>query len=207
MNEIETLQAELNEIVEGLTGPVAVLLEGRDTAGKSSTIRETTHYLPMNRFSVHLSKKPSKRTMKNWLSYWAHKMPRGNQIVFYDRSWYSRAMVQRLNGWCSPKQYDNFIKSHKIWERDQNVTMIKMWLSITEDEQHRRIEKRKKSPLTYWKFSPNDERALSYYDEMTTLKNACIDEDWIHLDYNNKKAGIENFLRELIFALGEKNGN
>ena len=128
MNQIETLQAELNEIVEGLTGPVAVLLEGRDTAGKSSTIREATHYLPMNRFSVHLSKKPSKRTMKNWLAYWAHKMPRGNQIVFYDRSWYSRAMVQRLNGWCSPKQYDNFIKSHKIWERDQNVTMIKMWL-------------------------------------------------------------------------------
>ena len=79
-------------------------------------------------------------------------------------------------------------------------------LSITEDEQHRRIEKRKKSPLTYWKFSPNDERALSYYDEMTTLKNACIDDDWIHVDYNNKKAGIENFLRELIFALGEKNG-
>jgi len=58
--------------------------------------------------------------------------------------------------------------------------------------------------LTYWKFSPNDERALSYYDEMTTLKNACIDDDWIHVDYNNKKTGIENFLRELIFALGEK---
>lgn len=207
MNQIEILQAELNEIVEGLTGPVAVLLEGRDTAGKSSTIREATHYLPMNRFSVHLSKKPSKRTMKNWLSYWSHKMPRGNQIVFYDRSWYSRAMVQRLNNWCSPKQYDNFIKSHKIWERDQNVTMIKMWLSITEAEQHHRIEKRKKSPLTYWKFSPNDERALSYYDEMTTLKNACIDDDWIHVDYNNKKTGIENFLRELIFALGEKNEN
>jgi len=83
--------------------------------------------------------------------------------------------------------------------------MIKMWLSITEDEQHRRIEKRKKSPLTYWKFSPNDERALSYYDEMTTLKNVCIDDEWIAIDYNNKKAGIESFLRELIFALGEKN--
>jgi len=152
MNQIETLQAELNEIVEGLTGPVAVLLEGRDTAGKSSTIREATHYLPMNRFSVHLSKKPSKRTMKNWLSYWAHKMPRGNQIVFYDRSWYSRAMVQRLNNWCSETQYQNFLASHKSWEKSQGVHMIKFWLSIDENEQRARIENSKKSHLTYRKF-------------------------------------------------------
>ena len=205
MKALREQQARLNAILDGFGHRgVAVLLEGRDTAGKSSTIREATHYLPMNRFSVHLSKKPSKRTMKNWLSYWAHKMPRGNQIVFYDRSWYSRAMVQRLNGWCSPKQYDNFIKSHKIWERDQNVTMIKMWLSITEDEQHRRIEKRKKSPLTYWKFSPNDERALSYYDRMTILKERVIGCDWNVIDYNDKDSGILDLTTKLCDILEAK---
>jgi polyphosphate kinase 2 (PPK2 family) len=204
MNALETQQATLNQKAENNRERIAVILEGRDSAGKSGTIRELTQYLNPSWFSVCLSAKPSESTMANWLGHWENKMPSVGQIVFYDRSWYSRAMVQRLNNWCSPKQYDNFIKSHKMWERDQNVTMIKMWLSITEAEQHRRIEKRKKSPLTYWKFSPNDERALSYYDEMTTLKNACIDDDWIHVDYNNKKTGIENFLRELIFALGEK---
>ena len=197
MNQIETLQAELNEIVEGLTGPVAVLLEGRDTAGKSSTIREATHYLPMNRFSVHLSKKPSKRTMKNWLAYWAHKMPRGNQIVFYDRSWYSRAMVQRLNNWCSETQYQNFLASHKAWEKSQGVHMIKFWLSIDENEQRARIENRKKSPLTYWKFSENDENALSYYDRMTILKERVIDGEWNVIDYNDKEAGILSLMRIL----------
>lgn len=197
MNQIETLQAELNEIVEGLTGPVAVLLEGRDTAGKSSTIREATHYLPMNRFSVHLSKKPSKRTMKNWLGYWGNKMPACNQVVFYDRSWYSRAMVQRLNNWCSETQYQNFLASHKTWENSQGVHMIKFWLSIDENEQRARIENRKKSPLTYWKFSANDENALSYYDRMTLLKERVIDGEWNVIDYNDKEAGILSLMRIL----------
>ena len=197
MNQIETLQAELNEIVEGLTGPVAVLLEGRDTAGKSSTIREATHYLPMNRFSVHLSKKPSKRTMKNWLGYWGNKMPACNQVVFYDRSWYSRGMVQRLNNWCSETQYQNFLASHKTWENSQGVHMIKFWLSIDENEQRARIENRKKSPLTYWKFSANDENALSYYDRMTLLKERVIDGEWNVIDYNDKEAGILSLMRIL----------
>jgi polyphosphate kinase 2 (PPK2 family) len=201
MNRIEKLQAELNEVIEGLNEPVAVVLEGRDTAGKSSTIREVTHYLPMNRFSVQLSKKPSKAVMKNWLGYWRTKMPIGNQIVFYDRSWYSRAMVQHLNQWCTTAQYESFLKTHLSWEKSQNVKMVKIWLSISEGEQQRRIEKRRKSPLTYWKFSENDEKALSYYDTMTDLKEKVIDSGWITIDYDNRKHGIEEFLQELIFAL------
>ena len=203
--KLKTEQARLNRNLEGCGHRgICVVLEGRDTAGKSSTIREVTHYLNPRYFSVHLSAMPSKSTMKNWLGYWGNKMPACNQIVFYDRSWYSRAMVQRLNNWCSPKQYDNFIKSHKIWERDQNVTMIKMWLSITEDEQHRRIEKRKKSPLTYWKFSANDENALSYYDRMTLLKERVIDGEWNVIDYNDKDQGILDLTTKLCNILEAK---
>jgi len=75
--------------------------------------------------------------------------------------------------------------------------MIKFWLSISEDEQRARIESRKKSPLTYWKFSPNDENALSYYDRMTLLKERVIDSDWHVIDYNDKRQGIENLLKKL----------
>ena len=79
--------------------------------------------------------------------------------------------------------------------------MIKFWLSINEDEQRTRIERRKKSPLTYWKFSANDENALSYYDQMTLLKERVIDGDWHVIDYNDKRQGILSLMRMLNFRL------
>jgi len=198
---MKKLQAKLNQCAENLRAPVAVILEGRDTAGKSSTIRELTHYLPPDLFSVCLSHKPSKSAMASWLGYWETKLPAQNQIVFYDRSWYSRAMVQHLNGWCTPNQYKIFMRDHKNWEANQPVRFIKFWLSISEDEQKRRIDARKKSPLTYWKFSPNDENALSHYDRMSILKERVIDSDWHQIDFNNKKTGIKNILRILCDEL------
>lgn len=198
---MKKLQAKLNQRAENLRAPIAVILEGRDTAGKSSTIRELTHYLPPDLFSVCLSHKPSKRAMASWLGYWETKLPTQNQIVFYDRSWYSRAMVQHLNGWCSLAQYQNFMRDHKAWEADQPVRFIKFWLSISEDEQKRRIDARKKSPLTYWKFSPNDENALSHYDRMSILKERVISSDWHCVDFNDKKSGIKNVLRILCDEL------
>ena len=172
---MKNLQAKLNRLAENLSAPVAVILEGRDTAGKSSTIRELTHYLPPDLYSVCLSHKPSKRAMSSWLAYWETKLPKQNQIVFFDRSWYSRAMVQHINGWCTPKQYEIFMRDHKNWEANQPVRLIKFWLSISEQEQQRRIIARKHSPLTYWKFSANDENALSHYDRMSILKERVID--------------------------------
>ena len=79
--------------------------------------------------------------------------------------------------------------------------MIKFWLSISEDEQRARIETRKASPLTYWKFSPNDENALSYYDRMTLLKERVIDSDWHVIDYNDKRQGIYSLLETLNTTL------
>jgi len=198
---VKKLQAKLNRLAENLSAPVAVILEGRDTAGKSSTIRELTHYLPPDLYSVCLSHKPSKRAMSSWLAYWETKLPRQNQIVFFDRSWYSRAMVQHLNGWCTPKQYNIFMRDHKNWEASQPVRLIKFWLSISEDEQKRRIELRKNSPLTYWKFSPNDENALSHYDRMSILKERVIDSDWHTINFENKSKGIKKLLDTLCREL------
>ena len=198
---MKALQANLNRLAENLSAPVAVILEGRDTAGKSSTIRDLTHYLPPDLYSVCFSHKPSKQAMASWLPYWETKLPRQNQIVFFDRSWYSRAMVQHLNGWCTPRQYENFMRRHKNWEANQPVRLIKFWLSISEDEQQRRINARKNSPLTYWKFSENDENALSHYDRMSILKERVIDSDWHTVDYADKKRGIKNLLATLCEQL------
>ena len=207
LNEIEQQQARLNEIAEGLTGPVAVVLEGRDTAGKSGTIRALTQYLPPKYFSVVMSAKPSKSTMENWLGFWSKKMPGGKQITFYDRSWYSRALVQQINGWCSDLQYRNFMREVESWETNQTVRFgtrfVKFWLSISEEEQAQRIEERRISPLKYWKLSPNDERALSYYDEMTLLKERVISRGgWETVDFNDKKAGRLELLTKLNTQLG-----
>ena len=192
MRALREQQARLNALLDGFDHRgVAVVLEGRDTAGKSSTIREVTHYLNPALYSVHLSQKPSRTTMAKWFGYWAKRMPAPNQIVFYDRSWYSRAMVQKINGWCTDRQYANFMRDVNAWEQDQGIRFIKFWLSISEDQQRARIVKREKSPLTNWKLSTNDKIALSYYDQMTLLKERVLTTtpDWHSINYNDKSAG------------------
>ena len=201
---MKKLQAQLNQLAESNKRRVAVVLEGRDTAGKSSTIRAVTEYLNPQWYSIVPSTKPSVTAMANWWQWWNGKMPAQGQIVFYDRSWYSRAMVQQINGWGSQNQYKQFLDRFEYWENEvqHDVIFIKFWLSISESEQRQRIQARKISPLTYWKFSENDENALSHYDRMTLLKEKVVGEDWHVVNYNDKQKGIERFLICLNAVLG-----
>ena len=203
MTQLQTQQSRLNQIVERDFGRVAVILEGRDTAGKTGTIRELTHYLPTSKYSISLSSKPSAWDMQNWLESWERKLPSDNQIVFFDRSWYSRAMVQKMNGWCSDEQYSDFMQNVLAWESKQPVKFIKLWLSISEQEQEYRIAKRKNSPLTKWKFSPNDAIALSKYDQMTILKERVFTTlgEWHSIDYNVKSEGRYNLIKKIVDLL------
>ena len=207
MTNLQQAQIQLNEIVENDFGKVAVVLEGRDTAGKSSTIRELTHYLPTSKYSVSLSNMPSKWDMDNWLESWEMKLPGDNQIVFFDRSWYSRAMVQKMNGWCTDKQYEDFMANVNEWEAKQTgVKFIKLWLSISEEEQAIRIGNRRVSPLTKWKFSPNDALALSKYDQMTILKERVhtTTGEWHTIDYNESKAtGRLSLMQKIVEILSQ----
>ena len=206
MTRLELQQIRLNEIVSNDFGRVAVILEGRDTAGKTGTIRELTHYLPTNRYSVSLSAKPNKKDMKHWLKSWKKKLPGDNQIVFFDRSWYSRAMVQKLNNWCSEKEYQKFMSEVLNWEAKQKgVKFIKLWLSISEEEQSIRIGNRQTSPLTSWKFSENDAIALSKYDQMTLLKERVFTTlgEWHSIDYNDKATGRLSLITKIVEILSE----
>jgi len=206
MTKLELQQIRLNEIVSNDFGRVAVILEGRDTAGKTGTIRELTHYLPTNKYSVSLSAKPNKHDMKHWLKSWKKKLPGDNQIVFFDRSWYSRAMVQKLNNWCSEKEYQKFMSEVLNWEAKQKgVKFIKLWLSISEEEQSIRIGRRQTSPLTSWKFSENDAIALSKYDQMTLLKERVFTTlgEWHSIDYNDKATGRLSLITKIVEILSE----
>ena len=205
MTKLELAQIQLNQIVEKDFGKVAVLLEGRDTAGKTGTIRELTHYLPTSKYSVSLSAMPNKWDMDNWLESWEQKLPGENQIVFFDRSWYSRGMVQKLNNWCSDRQYEDFMAGVLDWEAKQDITIIKLWLSISEEEQRVRIGERKVSPLKKWKFSPNDALALSKYDQMTLLKERVHTTlgEWHTIDYNDKALGRLALINKIVEILSQ----
>ena len=194
---------ELSEHIHASGQRVAVVLEGRDGAGKSGTIRKLTKYLPPYTYKVQPSFKPNKSTMKNWLPSWAKKMPRQGEIVFYDRSWYSRALLQPVMGWCSQIAYENFMDAVTYWENSQDVTFIKLWLSISESEQEQRLNNRESDPLRYWKFSSNDPIALSKFDMITIYKERMLTETngWTVLDYNDKYSGREQALQILANAL------
>lgn len=198
------LLAELNRLVENNSDSLAIVFEGRDSAGKSGTIKMLSQYLPTNLFSIEHSKKPTKRAMRNWFGYWTNRLPTPGQVRFFDRSWYSRALVQRVNGWCSERQAENFLANVSDWEQRSGTRIIKFYLSISKDEQQYRLNKRRKSPLTYWKFSPNDRRALDSFDQMTLAKEDAIGTDWIVVDYNDKRAGRIALLERLIQEI--KNG-
>ena len=129
---------KLNELAENIhaTGRrVAIVLEGRDGAGKSGTVQEITRYMPPYAYRVQPSFMPSKRMMKSWLPEWKKLLPKKGQMVIYDRSWYSRALLQPVMGWCSDRQYDNFMRDVTDWEHDQQFEVVKIWLSVNEKKQ------------------------------------------------------------------------
>ena len=198
------LLAELNRLVENNSDSLAIVFEGRDSAGKSGTIKMLSQYLPPKLFSIAPSTPPRKRAMRNWFGYWNKRLPERGQVRFFDRSWYSRALVQRVNGWCSERQAENFLANVADWEQQSGTRIIKFYLSISKDEQQYRLNKRRKSPLTYWKFSANDRRALDSFDQMTLAKEDAIGTDWIVVDYNDKRAGRIALLERLIQEI--KNG-
>lgn len=170
---IKAKQAELNRLCEkGGYGPVAVVLEGRDTAGKTSTIRRLQHY--MNPHWYRVFKAPALSTEgEEWFDYWARQMPEREELVFFDRSWYTRAVMHKIRGWCTDEEYDRFMDEYLEWEHKQDVTIIKFWLSIDKSTQEERLQERKVSPLKRWKFTENDAVALDLFDNITKYKR-CI---------------------------------
>ena len=122
-----------------------------------------------------------------------------DKLMFKTKVFLFGALVQPVNGWCSEKQYSNFMQQVKRWEEKQPVHFIKMWLSISESEQLARINDREKSPLKYWKLSENDKIAVQKYNAMSIKKESMFNNctHWYSIDYDNKKAGRLAFIKRL----------
>jgi polyphosphate kinase 2 (PPK2 family) len=181
---------------------VAIILEGRDGAGKSGTVRELTRFLPPYTYRVQPSFMPSKKLMRGWLNGWSELMPDAGQIVIYDRSWYSRALLQPVMGWCSQRQYENFMVKVLPWESNLEIDFIKIWLSIDETKQRELLTRREHDPLRYWKHSPNDAKAVENFDALTDKKEAMFNlGDWNIVDMADKDRGREAVLDLVVRSL------
>ena len=197
---------KLNELAENIhaTGRrVAIVLEGRDGAGKSGTVREITRYMPPYAYRVQPSFMPSKRMMKCWLPEWKKLLPKKGQMVIYDRSWYSRALLQPVMGWCSDRQHENFMRDVTEWEHEQQFEVVKVWLSVNEKKQRQLLSRRVDDPLRYWKYSPNDPKSLDAFDAITQKKNAMfeLNFDWNVIDMESRDHGRNRVIETIISQL------
>ena len=184
---LKPFQAELIKLqrhIEETNQKMIILFEGRDAAGKGGTIRRVTRYMNEKHYRIVALGKPTEEQRTQWFyqKYISH-FPRGGEIVLFDRSWYNRAMVESVFGFCSQKEYDDFMKGVKGFEKDltrQGIILIKLYFSVTKDEQARRFERRKTDPLRQWKLSEIDVQAQDKWDEFTETKYNMIKQTHSH---------------------------
>jgi polyphosphate kinase 2 len=174
---LKPYQAELIKMQQHLEESgtrMIILFEGRDAAGKGGTIRRVTRYMNEKHYRVVALGKPTEHERTQWFfqKYIQH-FPRAGEVVLFDRSWYNRAMVEPVFGFCSDKDYKNFMRGVTGFEKDlvrQGTVLIKLYFSVTKDEQERRFERRKADPLRQWKLSEVDVQAQERWDDFTNVK-------------------------------------
>ena len=198
-DELKKLQVELVKLqqwVQKNNKRVAIIFEGRDASGKGGSIRRFTEHLnPRSMRTVALSK-PTEVEQGQWyFRRYIKQLPNPGEIVFFDRSWYNRAVVEPVMGFCTKEQYKQYMVQvpefeHMLYE--SGVDIIKFWFSISKDEQQRRFDGRLKNPLKRWKFSPVDQKGQEMWDDYTYYKEQMFSKThtsycpWIVVKTNDK---------------------
>ncbi len=186
---------------------IAVVFEGRDTAGKTGSISVLSKYLIPKHCRLVKLGIPTENESKNWFQRYEKQMPETGELVFFDRSWYTRALVEATMGYCTERQYKSFMKKVIPWEErfmENDTKILKFYLSIEKGTQKMRIEKRKNSPLVYWKISENDLKGLDRWDIFTLYKEQMFkktshpEAPWIVLNANDKKIAVLHALRYIL---------
>ncbi|MBL8790452.1 MAG: polyphosphate kinase 2 [Rhizobiales bacterium] len=219
-NEMEDLQVELLKVqswVKDNNERIVILFEGRDAAGKGGTIKRFMEHLNPRGARVVALEKPSERERTQWyFQRYISNLPSGGEIVFFDRSWYNRAGVERVMNFCTPNEYLEFMRQCPDLERmlvRSGIRLFKFWFSVTQEEQLRRFKSRENDPLKQWKLSPIDKASLDKWDAYTEAKEAMFfytdtaDAPWTIVKSDDKKrariACMQYFLSSLPYP--EKN--
>jgi len=204
-DELQKLQIELLKLQNWILKKkkrVVVVFEGRDAAGKGGTIRRFNRFLNPRSMRVVALNKPSDIERGQWyFRRHVKELPNPGEIVFFDRSWYNRAVVEPVMGFCTKKEYHDFIRQVPEFEHmlfEDGVSIIKFWFSISKEEQSKRFNSRKKSPYKQWKLSPVDLKSTELWDDFTHYKEEMFSHThtsfapWIIINSNDKrKARLE----------------
>ena len=210
-SKLERLQEELIKLqqwVEANGEKLVVIFEGRDAAGKGGAIRRVTQHLNPRELNVVALPKPTDEEKNQWyFQRYVKNLPRNGQITFFDRSWYNRAVVEPVNGFCTKKEYETFMNQVNEFEKmiiDSGVRIVKFYFSISKDEQSRRFEDIKTSPVKKWKFSKVDQTALELWDDYTEYKTKMFDKTnteiapWIIIRANKKSRARVEVIEKLL---------
>lgn len=203
---LEKLQEEmliLQQWVAQNNKKVIILFEGRDAAGKGGAIRRIIQHLPPRAIRVVALPKPNETEIGQWyLQRYINRLPNNGEIVFFDRSWYNRAIVEPVNDFCTKKEYDTFMDQVNEFEKmiqDSGIYLLKLYFSITKKEQQRRFKDIIDSNHKKWKYSEVDRRALSLWDEYTLYKEAMFNRTQVHAKWKVIKANRKTNARIRAF--------
>jgi polyphosphate kinase len=212
------LQVELLKLqawVKETGARVVILFEGRDAAGKGGTIKRFMEHLNPRGARVVALEKPSEVERGQWyFQRYVSELPTAGEIVLFDRSWYNRAGVERVMGFCTNDEYTEFMRQCPEFERNlvrSGIHVIKFWFSVSRKEQRRRFKERKSHPLKHWKLSPIDMASLDKWDEYTTAKESMFfytdtaDSPWTVIKSDCKKRARLNSMRYVLHRLPYSN--
>lgn len=209
--ELVNLQSELVNLQQWVTNNklrVAVIFEGRDAAGKGGAIKRFIEHLNPRTSRIVALSKPTENEKGQWyFRRYIKELPNPGEIVFFDRSWYNRAVVEPVMGFCNKDQYNQFMVQvpefeHMLYE--DGVVVIKFWFSISKEEQNKRFNCRVKNPLKEWKFSPVDKKGQELWDQYTYYKELMFTKThtpfcpWIIVKANNKKKARLESIKYLL---------
>ncbi len=212
--EMYRLQGELGKLqrwVKQTGARVVIIFEGRDAAGKGGTIKRITEYLSPRVARIAALPAPTERETTQWYfqRYVAH-LPAAGEIVLFDRSWYNRAGVEKVMGFCTPHEAMRFMRQCPIFEQmlvEDGIHLRKYWFSVSDKVQYERFQKRLNDPLRQWKLSPMDMESITRWEEYSRAKDEMMVHTdtpmspWFHVASDSKKAARINMIHHLLESL------
>jgi polyphosphate kinase 2 len=212
--ELLRLQQELTKLedwvlTQGLR--VVVIFEGRDAAGKGGTIKRITEHLNPRITRIAALPRPTERERTQWyFQRYAAQLPAAGEIVLFDRSWYNRAGIEHVLGFCTPLEYRRFLRQCPIFERllvEDGITLIKYWFSVSDEEQERRFQKRIADPVRRWKLSSTDLESRTRYIDYSRAKDEMFvhtdiaEAPWFVVEADDKRAARLNCIAHLLGSI------
>jgi len=207
--QVELLK--LQRHIEAEQTPMIVLFEGRDASGKGGTIRRIARYMNEKRYQVVALGKPTATQGTQWyFQRYVERFPAGGDMVLFDRSWYNRALVEPVFGFCTKRQYRDFMRGVTGFEKDlvrQGTVLVKLYFSVDKATQAKRFHRRRNDPLRQWKLSEIDMQAQEYWDDFTEMKHRMLEQTssgaapWTIIRSNSKSRARLNAMKVILNSI------